>query len=47
MKKFTLKIPKLYLVNSFVHYIGDDIEQFRETNNRIHECFCYEKHFNV
>ncbi|MFL0506571.1 GNAT family N-acetyltransferase [Ureibacillus sp. 179-F W5.1 NHS] len=41
------KIPKLYLVNIFAHYIGNDIEQFRKANHRIHECVCYEKYFNV
>jgi ribosomal protein S18 acetylase RimI-like enzyme len=38
-------IPKLYLVNTFAHYIGDDIEKFKTTNQRIHECVCYEKYF--
>lgn len=33
--------PKLYLVNTFAHYVGDDIEQFN--NKRIHQCFCFEK----
>ncbi|HWL23777.1 MAG TPA: GNAT family N-acetyltransferase [Ureibacillus sp.] len=38
-------IPKLYLVNAFAHYVGDEIEQFKNTNKRIHECVCYEKYF--
>lgn len=33
--------PKLYLVNTFAHYVGDDIEQFN--NKRIHQCVCFEK----
>lgn len=37
------KTPKLYLVNNFAHYVGDDIEQFK--NNRIHQCVCFEKTF--
>lgn len=46
-EKIYTKIPKLYLVNSFAHYIGNDIEQFKEADYRIHECVCYEKYFNV
>jgi len=40
-------IPKLYLVNSFTHYVGEEIEQFKTSNQRIHECVCYEKHLNI
>lgn len=35
--------PKLYLVNAFAHYVGDNIEQFK--NKRIHQCVCFEKTF--
>ncbi|MFC5466012.1 GNAT family N-acetyltransferase [Lederbergia graminis] len=38
--------PKLYLVSSFAHYVGEDIEQFKNSNQRIHECVCYEKYLN-
>jgi ribosomal protein S18 acetylase RimI-like enzyme len=37
-------IPNLYLVNSFTHYVGKDIDQFKN-NNRIHQCVCFEKSF--
>ncbi|MGE7024366.1 GNAT family N-acetyltransferase [Solibacillus cecembensis] len=40
-------IPKLYLVNSFTHYVGEEIEQFKTSNKRIHECVCYEKYLNI
>ncbi|ALC85178.1 GNAT family acetyltransferase [Bacillus sp. FJAT-22090] len=40
-------IPKLYLVNSFTHYVGEEIEQFKTSNQRIHECVCYEKYLNI
>ena len=40
-------IPKLFLVNSFAHYVGEEIEQFKTSNQRIHECVCYEKHLNI
>jgi len=40
-------IPKLYLVNTFAHYVGEDIEQFKITNQRIYECVCYEKYLNI
>lgn len=39
------KIPKLYLMNAFAHYVGEDIEQFRNNNKRIHQCVCFEKIF--
>ncbi|ALC85471.1 GNAT family acetyltransferase [Bacillus sp. FJAT-22090] len=39
-------IPKLYLVNTFAHYVGEEIEQFKTTNQRIYECVCYEKYLN-
>lgn len=38
------KIPKLHLVNAFAHYVGEDIEQFKN-NKRIHQCVCFEKIF--
>ena len=37
-------IPNLYLVNSFAHYVGKDIDQFKN-NKRIHQCVCFEKSF--
>ncbi|MGG0643074.1 N-acetyltransferase [Sporosarcina gallistercoris] len=36
-------IPKLHLVNAFAHYVGEDIDQFKTKNKRIHQCVCYEK----
>lgn len=41
------KIPKLYFVNGFAHYTGNDIEQIKKEDTRIHECVCYEKYFDV
>ena len=38
------EIPNLYPVKSFAHYLGQNIEQFRN-NQRVHECVCYEKYF--
>lgn len=38
-------IPNLHLVNTFAHYVGEDIEQFKSDNERIYECVCYEKYF--
>lgn len=38
-------VPKLHLVNAFAHYVGDDIEQFKANNQRIHQCVCFEKGF--
>ena len=35
------QIANLQLVNSFAHYVGEDINQFKEA--RIHECVCYVK----
>lgn len=40
-------IPNLQLVNSFTHYVGEEIEQFTTSNQRIHECVCYEKYLNI
>jgi len=40
-------IPKLYFVNGFAHYTGNDIEQIKKEDTRIHECVCYEKYFDV
>lgn len=40
-------IPKLYFVNGFAHYTGNDIEQLKKEDTRIHECVCYEKYFDV
>ena len=39
------KVPKLYLVNTFAHYVGEDIDQFKTDNKRIHQCVCFEKNF--
>lgn len=38
------KMPNLYLVNAFTHYVGKDIDQFTN-NKRIHQCVCFEKSF--
>lgn len=37
------KTPGLHLVNAFAHYVGENIEQFK--NKRIHQCVCFEKVF--
>ncbi len=43
----TVSVSKLNLVHSFAHYTGEQIEYFRATNQRIHECICYEKIFQA
>ena len=40
-------IPDLYLIDGFAHYTGKDIDQFKRTGQRIHECVCYEKYLSV
>lgn len=35
-------IPNLYLINTFTHYVGNDIDQFK-SNERVHKCVCFEK----
>jgi len=35
---------QLRLVSACAHYIGTEIEQFQEKNQRIHECVCFEKY---
>lgn len=40
-------MPKLHLVNAFTHYVGEDIEQFKAKNQRIHECVCFEKYLLI
>lgn len=40
--QFKSSMPDLYLVNTFAHYVGENIEQFKN-NKRIHECVCFEK----
>ncbi|WP_339212318.1 GNAT family N-acetyltransferase [Solibacillus sp. FSL W8-0372] len=42
--KIQSNTPNLYLVNAFTHYVGKDIEQFKN-NKRIHQCVCFEKSF--
>ncbi len=37
-------IPKLYPIQTFAHYIGNEIDQFKEKNCRIHECVCFIKY---
>jgi len=38
------KLPELRLVHAFTHYVGNDIEQFKDKVSRIHSCVCYEKY---
>ncbi|MFS0876337.1 GNAT family N-acetyltransferase [Solibacillus isronensis] len=42
--KIQSNIPNLYLVNTFTHYVGNDIDQFK-SNNRVHKCVCFERSF--
>lgn len=37
------EMPKLYPVQGFAHYLGDEAELVKEKFNRVHECVCYEK----
>ena len=37
------EIPKLYPVQAYAHYVGDDKEIIREKFKRVHDCYCYEK----
>lgn len=37
------EIPKLYPVQAFAHYVGDDKEAIKEKFKRVYECYCYEK----
>ncbi len=39
-------VPELHVVNAFAHYAGEDIEQFKVNNQRIHQCVCFEKYFS-
>lgn len=41
-QKIQSDVSKLYLINAFAHYVGDNIAQFK--NKRIHQCVCYEKY---
>ena len=40
-------IPNLYVMNAFTHYVGEDVEQFKTNNKRIHQCVCFEKYFKA
>ncbi|MDZ5472400.1 N-acetyltransferase [Bacillus sp. 31A1R] len=37
------EIPKLYPVQAFAHYVGDDKDGMKQKFKRVHECFCFEK----
>lgn len=37
------KIPKLYICNTFCHYVGDNIKEIKSRFKRVHECSLYEK----
>ncbi|MEK4080504.1 GNAT family N-acetyltransferase [Solibacillus sp. FSL K6-1126] len=37
-------IPNLFLVKTFTHYVGNDIDQFKN-NKRVHKCVCFERSF--
>ena len=36
------KISRLFLVNSFAHYVGENTEEIKEQFKRVHECNLYE-----
>lgn len=36
------KIKKLYMINAFAHYIGEDKEEIKKKFKRVHECNLYE-----
>lgn len=42
--KIQSNIPNLFLVNTFTHYVGNDIDQFKNIK-RVHKCVCFEKLF--
>ncbi|WP_342540569.1 N-acetyltransferase [Heyndrickxia sp. FSL K6-6286] len=35
--------PKLYPVQAFAHYLGEEKEEIKKKFKRVHECVCYEK----
>ena len=39
------EISKLYPVQTFAHYVGNEQEKIRERFNRVHDCYCYEKKY--
>ena len=43
----TTTIPHLQPISSFAQYTGENIEQFNESNARVHTCVCYEKKFTI
>lgn len=40
--KIQSNIPNLFVVNTFAHYIGEDLAQFDDVKRK-HECVCYVK----
>ncbi len=39
-------VDKLYPVQTFAHYTGENKEEIRKQFKRVHDCFCFEKYFN-
>nr|GGG82619.1 hypothetical protein GCM10011398_30190 [Virgibacillus oceani] len=39
-------VPKLYPVQGFAHYVGEDRELMKRKFKRVHECVCYEKYLS-
>lgn len=37
------EISKLYPVQAFAHYVGENKEEMKKRFNRVYECICYEK----
>lgn len=37
------EIPKLYPIQTFAHYVGENKDEIKKKFNRVHECFCFEK----
>ncbi|QFT89226.1 putative acetyltransferase [Bacillus sp. THAF10] len=42
--KIQKNVHNLYVINAFAHYVGNEIDQFKN-NKRIHQCVCFEKYF--
>ncbi len=42
---FQCEISKLYPVQAFAHYVGNEKEKIRERFNRVHDCYCYVKEY--
>lgn len=42
-KALDVKIPKLYPIQSFAHYVGGNKSEVKHQFRRVHECMMFEK----